>query len=192
MKLVFATANPHKIKEIKPYLPDNITLLSLNDIGCTEEIAETARTIAGNAKLKADYVKNNYHYACFADDTGLEVDALNGGPGVYSARYAGPQKNDRDNVGKLLENLKGHKNRKAQFKTVITLDIDDHQENFVGICRGRILKERQGNGGFGYDPIFQPDGFRQSFAEMALDQKTKISHRGKALAQLKEYLNKHF
>lgn len=187
MKLVFATHNPNKLKEIKSLLPDSIKLLSLSDIGCDEEIMETADTVAGNALLKASYVKNNYHLNCFADDTGLEVEALNGAPGVYSARYAGPQKNDEDNVQKLLKNLGNQTNRNAQFKTVIALALDNRQKTFTGICTGKILAEKKGNNGFGYDPIFKPTGFETSFAEMDLEEKNKLSHRAKALEKLIAY-----
>lgn len=188
MKLVFATHNPNKLKEITPLLPEGIELLSLQDIGCDEEIMETADSIRGNALLKAVYVHKNYGLNCFADDTGLEVEALNGAPGVYSARYGGPQKNDADNVRKLLKELKGKSNRKAQFKTVIALALEHRQKTFTGICKGEILPAEKGKAGFGYDPIFRPKERQLSFAEMSQEQKNKISHRGKALTKLLEYL----
>lgn len=191
MKLVFATHNINKLREIKALLDDSIELLSLSDIDCNEDIAETAQTIAGNALLKAQYVKENYGYDCFADDTGLEVEALNGAPGVYSARYAGPQKRDADNIDKLLNELNGKNNRKAQFKTVISFVTDHHQKDFTGICKGEILSDLKGQNGFGYDPVFQPEGFSQSFAEMDSAQKNEISHRGKAFKKLIEYLHSH-
>jgi len=191
MKLVFATHNPNKIKEIAPLLPENIELLSLSDIGCDEEIMETADSIRGNALLKASYVRKNYGLNCFSDDTGLEVDALGGAPGVYSARYAGPQKNDADNVRKLLKNLKGISHREARFKTVIALALDQRQKTFTGICKGKILTKAKGSAGFGYDPIFQPEDSTLSFAEMPKDQKNAISHRGKALVKLLAYLREY-
>lgn len=190
MKLVFATNNKNKIIEIKALLPDYIELLSLSDIGCTEEIIETEKTIEGNAKLKADYVTENYGYNCFADDTGLEVEALDGAPGVYSARYAGENVTYDDNVNKLLFEMQNHINRKAQFRTVIALNLGQKQSLFEGVCKGEILTEKYGNQGFGYDPIFQPEGFKQSFAEMTLEEKGKISHRGLATAQLIAFLHK--
>lgn len=190
MKLIFATHNNNKLKEVQALMPKNIELYSLADIGCFEEIPETADTIDGNAIIKADYIIENYRLDCFADDTGLEVDALNGAPGVYSARYAGEAKNSEDNVQKLLLELEGEKNRKAQFKTVIALNINGHQYLFQGICTGTITREKRGDRGFGYDPVFQPDGSDKTFAEMDLEEKTLISHRGIALRDLIEYLSK--
>ena len=189
MQLVFATNNLNKLKEVQSLLPQHIILLSLADIGCFEEIPETQTTIEGNAIQKANYVKNKYGYDCFADDTGLEVKALNGAPGVYSARFAGVQRNAEDNMNKLLEELKYLSNRSAQFKTVIALHINGKIEVFEGICQGEIIKTRQGEQGFGYDPIFQPIGYDQTFAEMDLVLKNKISHRGKAIKQLISFLN---
>ena len=189
MQLVFATNNLNKLKEVQSLLPQHIILLSLADIGCFEEIPETQTTIEGNAIQKANYVKNKYGYDCFADDTGLEVKALNGAPGVYSARFAGVQRNAEDNMNKLLEELKYLSNRSAQFKTVIALHINGKIEVFEGICQGEIIKTRQGEQGFGYDPIFQPIGYDQTFAEMDLALKNKISHRGKAIKQLISFLN---
>ena len=190
MKLVFATHNENKVKEVKSLLPPNIELLSLNDIGCFYEIPETSPTIEGNAQLKVAYVKANFGLDCFADDTGLEVPVLNNEPGVYSARYAGPQKNSLDNMNKLLTNLKNVTNRDAHFKTVIALAISSEIKFFTGICKGIITFEKKGILGFGYDPIFQPDEFDQTFAEITLQQKNKIGHRGKAVRLLIDYLSK--
>ena len=181
MTLVFATNNPNKVKEIQALVPEHITIKSLADIGCTEDIVEDAPTIEGNAILKAKYVKEKYGFDCFADDTGLEVEALDGQPGVYSARYAGAQKNASDNMNKLLINLAIHKDRSAQFKTVIAFAKAEEIHTFEGICKGEITKERHGDGGFGYDPIFQPEGYQATFAQMALELKGKIGHRGKAM-----------
>lgn len=188
MKLVFASNNKNKIKEIKNQLPDTIEILSLEDIGCMIDIPETADTIEGNALLKANYIKRHYGYDCFADDSGLEVDVLNGAPGVYSARYAGEEKNDDANIDKLLTTLTGEDNRKANFKTVITLHFQGETYNFTGIVNGYILEKRQGEQGFGYDPIFIADGMDKSFAEIDIDQKNAISHRGKAVRQLVDFL----
>ena len=189
MQLVFATNNLNKLKEVQLALPENIKLLSLSDIGCFEDIPETQDTIEGNAIQKAEYIKTHYGYDCFADDTGLEVEALNGAPGVYSARYAGEQRNSEDNMNKLLYELENSNNRSAQFKTVIALHLNNRLEVFEGICNGEIIKEKQGDSGFGYDPIFQPLGFNQTFAEMGLALKNKISHRGKAVMTLVKYLH---
>lgn len=188
MKLVFASNNKNKIKEVQQLLPDTITLLSLEAIGCHEEIPETADTIEGNAILKANYVTQKYGYDCFADDTGLEVEALNGAPGVYSARYAGMQRNAEDNMNLLLENLKNQDNRTAQFKTVIALNINGKQQLFTGIAKGEITLEKSGNQGFGYDPVFQPEGYQETFADLDLKIKNQISHRGKATQLLISYL----
>lgn len=190
MKIVFATHNKNKLQEVQSLMPENIILVSLEDIGCFDEIPETADTIDGNAILKADFVKTNYNFDCFADDTGLEVEALNGEPGVYSARYAGEGKNNEENIDKLLKNLKGSTNRKARFKTVIAVNLNDHQYLFTGICNGHITTGRRGDKGFGYDAVFQPDGFDKTFAEMTLEEKSAISHRGIAMQNLKEYLSK--
>jgi len=189
MKIVFASNNSHKITEIQSMLPNNIELLSLENIGCFEDIAETSDTIEGNAILKADYVKQNYGYDCFADDSGLEITTLNGEPGVYSARYAGPQRNSEDNMNKVLEQLKNHSDRSAQFKTVIALNLNGQQHLFTGIIKGEITLEKSGNQGFGYDPIFRPDGYQKTFAEFTLEEKAKISHRGLAVKQLIDFLN---
>jgi len=188
VKIVFATHNQHKLIEVQALLPKSIELLSLTDINCTQEIPETANTLQGNAKLKADFVTSNYTYSCFADDTGLEVASLNGEPGVYSARYAGAEANAENNMQKLLINLEGKTNRKAQFKTVIALNLKGEQHLFEGICKGEILYKKQGEQGFGYDPIFKPEGFDTSFAEMTMQEKSAISHRGKAIQELVAFL----
>ena len=191
MQLVFASNNKHKIQEIQALVPTDFQILSLEDIGCFEEIPETANTIEGNAILKANYVTKNYGYPCFADDTGLEVDALFGAPGVYSARYAGEQKNAEDNMNKLLHELGYITNRKAQFKTVICLNINGTQQLFTGIINGKIIHEKTGLNGFGYDPIFVADGSDKTFAELSLQEKASISHRGIAVTQLLAFLTKN-
>ena len=188
MKIVFATNNPNKILELQSMLPENIEIISLESIGCFVDIPETSHTIEGNAIQKANYILENYGYDCFADDTGLEVQALNGEPGVFSARYAGEQRNADDNMNKLLSELKDKSNRKAQFKTVICLNIKGQQHLFTGIAKGEIILEKTGTSGFGYDPIFQPDGYKQTFAEISLSEKNIISHRGKATQQLIAFL----
>ena len=188
MQLVFASNNKNKIKEIQLLVPASIQILSLEDIGCTEDIAETADTIEGNAILKANYVTEKYGYDCFADDSGLEVDALNGEPGVFSARYAGEPKNDENNIAKLLTNLKDVKNKKANFKTVICLNSKGKQHLFKGIINGQIIEERIGTNGFGYDPIFVADGYEKTFAELSLEEKSNISHRGIAVKKLIDFL----
>jgi len=190
MKLVFATNNLNKIYEVQSLLPSEIEVLSLEEIGCKEEIPETASTIEGNAIQKANFIKTNFGYDCFADDTGLEVNALNGAPGVLSARYAGEQKNAQDNIDKLLVNLKNKTDRRARFKTVIALTLGSETYTFTGICKGSITEEKSGHRGFGYDPIFKPEGYRETFAEMELSLKNQIGHRGKAVQQLIDYLQK--
>ncbi|MDR5590082.1 non-canonical purine NTP diphosphatase [Christiangramia sp. SM2212] len=190
MKLVFATHNPNKFIEIKSMLPSHIELLSLTDIGCEEDIEETGDTIDENAMIKADYVRNHYGYDCFADDTGLEVESLAGAPGVFSARYAGEEKNDEANIEKLLDQLKKRDDRSARFKTVIALNLKGNQNLFTGICEGKILEKKQGNSGFGYDPVFQPKNHSKSFAEMEMNEKAVISHRGIAFRELVDYLSK--
>ena len=190
MQLVFASNNKNKILEIQSILPETIKILSLEDIGCLEDILETADTIEGNAILKANYVTQKYGYDCFADDTGLEVAAFNGEPGVYSARYAGEQRDSNDNMDKVLNALSGENNRNAQFKTVIALNLKGKQELFTGIAKGEITLEKTGNKGFGYDPIFQPLGYKETFAELSLEIKNEISHRGKATQQLIQFLIK--
>jgi XTP/dITP diphosphohydrolase len=189
MQLVFATNNLNKLKEVQNLLPKLIKLLSLSDIGSFENIPETQATIEGNAIQKAEYIKTHYGYDCFADDTGLEVSILNGAPGVYSARYAGEQRNADDNMNKLLKELLNNPNRAAQFKTVIALHLNNTLEVFTGICEGKITKSKLGENGFGYDPVFQPLGYNQTFAEMELKLKNSISHRGKAVNQLILFLN---
>ncbi|MDN3665484.1 non-canonical purine NTP diphosphatase [Algibacter miyuki] len=189
MHIVFATNNLNKIKEVQALMPEHITLLSLKDIGCTEDIPENQPTIEGNAMQKANYIKTNYNHDCFADDTGLEVTALNGEPGVYSARYAGEQRSDNDNMDKLLHNLQDKTDRSAQFKTVIALHINGLTHTFTGICKGEITTKKQGEKGFGYDPIFSPTTFNMTFAEMDLVEKNKIGHRGKAVRQLVGFLS---
>jgi XTP/dITP diphosphohydrolase len=191
MKLVFATNNLNKLKEVQEMLTNSIELLSLKDINCFDEVEETETTLEGNAKLKADYITKNFGYNCFADDTGLEVESLEGKPGVYSARYAGKPRSSENNMQKLLSELNEVDNRKAQFRTAICLNIDDQQFLFEGICRGKILTEKQGEKGFGYDPIFQPDGYNVSFAEMSSTAKNKISHRGLAIKRLVEFLKNY-
>jgi XTP/dITP diphosphohydrolase len=188
MDLVFATHNRYKLQEIRSMLNDRFRIISLDDIGCTEDIPETQPTLEGNASQKTNYLFERYHCNCFADDTGLEVDALDGEPGVISARYAGPGKDFEDNISKLLEKLAKIKNRKARFRTVISLIIDGREKQFEGVVQGEILREKQGSGGFGYDPVFLPDGKDLTFAEMSLEEKNKISHRGKAFEKLVEYL----
>ena len=188
-QLVFATNNLNKLKEVQKIIPSNIKLLSLKDIGCFEDVPETQNTIEGNAKQKAEYIKTHYGYDCFADDTGLEVESLNDAPGVYSARYAGMQRNANDNMDKLLKALKNKSNRLAQFKTVIALELESKQYTFTGICKGEIIESKKGNQGFGYDPIFKPLDHNQTFAEMDLELKNSIGHRGKAVAQLVAFLN---
>lgn len=189
MKLVFATNNPNKLKEVQSLVSDSIEIISLSDIGCTEDIPETSATIEDNAKQKVDYIKQNYGYDCFADDTGLEVEALNYAPGVYSARYAGKEKDANANMDKLLSELNGKENRNAQFKTVIALILNGKLKTFTGICSGTITENKKGQGGFGYDPIFIPNEYDQTFAELSLSEKNKIGHRGKAILQLIKYLS---
>ena len=188
MKLVFASNNANKIKEIQQLVPDSIQIVSLQDIECTEEIPETADTIEGNAILKANYITEKYGLNCFADDTGLEVDALNGAPGVHSARYAGEPKSDSNNINKLIAALKNEANKKANFKTVICLNCNGKHKLFTGIINGKIIDEKIGENGFGYDPIFVADGMNKTFAELTMEEKSGISHRGIAVKQLIDYL----
>ena len=189
MKLVFATNNLHKLKEVQEMLSNSIEVLSLKDIGCFEDIEETESTLEGNAKLKADYITKKYGFDCFADDTGLEVETLDGEPGVYSARYAGEHGNAEKNMEKLLLKLKNKSNRKAKFKTIIALNLTNKQYLFEGICEGEILNEKTGVKGFGYDPIFKPSNASCSFAEMNSEKKNIISHRGIAIQKLVKFLN---
>jgi len=188
MQLVFASNNLNKIKEIQLLMPNSIQILSLDDIGCFQEIPETSLTIEGNAILKANYITENFGFNCFADDTGLEVEVLNGEPGVYSARYAGEQKDANDNMDKLLANLKDKDNRNAQFKTVIALNLNGKQSLFTGIITGQIKDKKVGTNGFGYDPIFVADGYDKTFAELTIVEKSVISHRGLAIKQLIDFL----
>ena len=190
MKLVFASNNKNKIKEIQQLVPSTIQILSLEDIGCYDDIPETAHTIEGNAILKANYVTQKYGLNCFSDDSGLEVEVLNGEPGVYSARYAGEPKDDNNNITKLLLHLKDKTNRKANFKTVICLNINEQQHLFTGIINGKITEEKMGNNGFGYDPIFIANGYTKTFAELSIEEKSAISHRGIAVKKLIEFLKK--
>ena len=187
--IVFATNNAHKLKELREIAAGKLNVLSLNDIGCHDDIPETASTIEGNAKIKADYIKQHYGYDCFADDTGLEVAALDGAPGVYSARYAGNDCISEHNIDLLLHNLEGVDNRSAQFRTCIALRRGDDIRLFEGIVKGTILTERRGTGGFGYDSVFVPDeADGRSFAQMSDDEKNAISHRGRATQLLMHYL----
>lgn len=188
MKLVFASNNKNKIKEIQALVPSTFQIVSLEDISCFEDIPETADTIEGNAILKANYVTEKFGLNCFADDSGLEVDALDGAPGVYSARYAGEPKDDEKNIDKLLLNLTNKTNRKANFKTVIALNYEGKQFLFTGIINGKIITEKIGTNGFGYDPIFIANNYEKTFAELTLQEKSTISHRGKAVKQLIKFL----
>ena len=188
MKLVFATNNKHKLDELQAILGDQFSLLSLKEIGCNDEIPEEQPTLEGNANQKSSFIFDKYGYNCFADDTGLEIEALNGEPGVYSARYAGEEKSADANMNKVLQKLVKIKNRKARFRTVISLIINGTETQFEGIVEGKIISKKKGISGFGYDPIFQPDGFKETFAEMNLANKNKISHRGRAVQKLIEFL----
>jgi XTP/dITP diphosphohydrolase len=189
MKLCFATNNQHKLDEVAALLGGHFVLLSLQDVGCQEELAEDFFTLEDNSRQKAEFVFKNFQVPCFADDTGLEVDALLGEPGVFSARYAGPQRNSDDNMNLLLQKLVDQSNRTARFRTVITLFESDGAVNrFEGIVDGKILTEKRGTEGFGYDPIFQPNGFSKTLAELTMEEKNKISHRARAMSKLVEYL----
>ena len=188
-EIVFATNNLHKLSEIRRIMGDQWHILSLADINCNEDIPETADTLQGNAELKARFVKERYGYDCFADDTGLLVDALDGAPGVYSARYAGPGHDSAANMALLLENLRGVTDRKAHFSTVIALIQGEEMLSFEGRVDGTITETPSGTDGFGYDPIFRPDGHEETFAQMSADQKNAISHRGRATAQLIQHLS---
>jgi XTP/dITP diphosphohydrolase len=190
MIFVFATRNKNKLAEIQLLIPNHIRMLSLHDVHCLEDIPETESTIEGNAAQKSFYVYQKYHHNCFADDTGLEIDALDGRPGVFSARYAGADNNANNNIAKVLEELKGVENRKARFKTIISLVIDGNESQFEGIINGEIIDQKRGNNGFGYDPIFIPEGHTLTFAEMDLSQKNQISHRAIAVNKLVEHLKK--
>ena len=200
MRIVFATNNAHKLSEIRQILGNDIEILSLADIGCHDDIPETADTLEGNALQKAQYVYDHYHLSCFADDTGLEVDALSGEPGIYSARYAGDGHDSEANMQKLLQKLGENNNRKARFRTVIALIEKEEDDKvtepaektsfFEGIVEGQIIREKRGQEGFGYDPIFQPDGYDETFAQLGLEIKNRISHRARAVEKLAKYLLK--
>ncbi len=187
-KIVFATNNAHKLQEVSEILGDKLQVLSLKKIHCEEDIPETSDTIEGNAHQKAEYIYNNYHVDCFADDTGLEVEALNGAPGVYSARYAGPQHNSKDNIRKLLADMQDKENRNAQFRTAILLIVDGKKHLFEGTIKGKIIRSERGSGGFGYDSVFVPEGFEKTFAELGEEIKNKISHRAIATKKLVKFL----
>ena len=189
MKLVFATNNRHKLQEVRDILGERVEVLSLKDIDCNDEIPETGTTLEENAIIKARWVKEKYGYNCFADDTGLEVEALGGAPGVYSARYAGEECDSQANMLKLLENLTGKSNRNAQFRTVIALIIENKEILFDGVVKGVISEKKMGDAGFGYDPIFIPDGYSMSFAQMESRLKNSISHRYRAAEKLNDYIN---
>ena len=189
MKIVFATNNTHKLEEIRRMLRGSHQIVSLAEIGCHEDIPEEQDTLEGNALQKARYIKQHYGYDCFADDTGLEIDALGGRPGVYSARYAGEAKDSEANMRKVLAEMQGHSDRRARFRTVIALILGNEEHLFEGKVEGEILTARQGSAGFGYDPAFRPDGYDRSFAEMDPDTKNSISHRGKATRKLAAFLN---
>ena len=192
MKLVFATNNKHKLQEVRDIVGNRVEVLSLSDIGCCDDIPETADTLQGNALIKARHIYGKYGLDCFADDTGLEVEALGGAPGVYSARYAGEECDSEANMRKLLENLTGKSNRNAQFRTVIALIIDGKEMLFDGIVKGTIATEKKGDSGFGYDPIFIPEGHAESFAQMSGEMKNSMSHRFRATQQLGDYLKENY
>ena len=189
-KIVFATNNKHKLEEIREILGENFEIVSLKDIGCDVDIPETGNTLEDNALQKAEYVKQHYGFDCFADDTGLEVDALNGAPGIHSARYAeGTDHDSNANMDKLLKELGNNNNRKARFRTVIALLLNGETHLFEGIVNGKIIYEKHGTEGFGYDPIFVPDGYEQSFAELGMEIKNQISHRARAVKKLADFLH---
>ena len=190
MKIIFATNNPNKLAEIRQLMPKGIEILSLKDINCLEELPETSETLEGNAMQKAFYVFDNYAHNCFADDTGLEIDVLDGRPGVYSARFAGEDCNAEDNMQKVLKEMTGEHNRNASFRTIVSLVIDGEEFSFEGKIEGKITLEKSGKKGFGYDPIFLPNGYKKSFAEMTMEEKGFISHRGKAVKNLTQFLAK--
>lgn len=190
MKIVFATNNPNKLAEIRQLMPEGIEVLSLKDVNCLEELPETSDTLEDNAAQKAFYVFDNYGHNCFADDTGLEIEALDGRPGVYSARYAGEDCNAEDNMQKVLKEMKGEFNRDASFRTIVSLVIDGEEFSFEGEVEGQIIPEKWGEKGFGYDPIFLADGYKKSFAQMTMEEKGAISHRGQAVKKLIQFLEK--
>jgi XTP/dITP diphosphohydrolase len=189
MKLVFASSNENKVAELRAVLPAQFDLISLNDIGFTDDIPETSDTLEGNALLKARYIATRYNINCFADDTGLEVEALNGAPGVYSARYAGPQRSDKDNMQKLLTELAGKPNRNARFRTAIALILDGKEYLFEGVVDGQIVHEPTGTNGFGYDPLFEPENCGKTFAEQDMQEKNTRSHRARAMKKLVDFLH---
>ena len=192
MKLVFATNNKHKLQEVRDILGSRVEVMSLADINCHDDIPETGETLEENALIKARWISEKYGYDCFADDTGLEVEVLNGAPGVYSARYAGEECNSQANMEKLLQNLTGENNRNAQFRTVIALIIKNKEILFDGVVRGVISENKMGEAGFGYDPIFIPEGYSESFAQMGSETKNSISHRYRATEKLSNYLNENY
>ena len=192
MKLVFATNNKHKLQEVRDIVGDRVEVLSLADIGCYDDIPETADTLQGNALIKARHIYEKYGLDCFADDTGLEVEAIDGAPGVYSARYAGEECDSEANMRKLLENLTGKTNRNAQFRTVIALIINGEEMLFNGIVKGTIATEKKGDSGFGYDPVFVPEGYSESFAQMSGEMKNSMSHRFRATRQLADFLKENY
>lgn len=189
--ICFATNNKHKLEEINALLGNEIKVVGLEEIGCIEELAEEQDTLEGNSLQKAEYIYKKYGVSCFADDTGLEVEALNGEPGVYSARYAGSQRRAEDNMNLLLANMQGKENRKAQFRTVITYITQEGESQFEGVLTGTIINEKIGDGGFGYDPIFRPDSKTKTLAEMTMEEKNSISHRARAVEKLVHFLKKH-
>ena len=191
MELVFATNNNYKLSEVVPLLDNRFELLSLEDVNCQEDIPEDHDTLEKNASQKAWYIYNKYKKSCFADDTGLEIDALDGKPGVWSARYAGPNRSAQDNMRKVLKELDGENNRKARFRTVISLIWKGKEYQFEGVVDGTIITQQKGGEGFGYDPIFVPENYQETFAEMELSVKNKISHRSRAIKELVKFLNKH-
>lgn len=191
MELIFSTQNQNKAKEIQNLVPQGIIVKTLQDINCSDDIPETSNTLDGNASLKANYVHNKFHVNCFADDTGLEIEALNLEPGVYSARYAGPERSDDKNMDLVLSKLEGNDNRKAQFRTAVSLIIDGKEHLFEGIVTGEIRKEKTGSEGFGYDPIFEPENSGKTFAEMSTEEKNKVSHRARAFSKMIDFLNQY-
>ena len=191
MKLVFATNNQHKLDEVRKVVTDDIQIISLSDINCYDDIPETAETLEGNALQKVHYIKEHFGYDCFAGDTGLEVEALNNAPGVYSARYAGTGHDSEANMNKLLHEMKGKENRKARFRTAIALLFNGEEYLFEGIVNGSIIEEKRGNSGFGYDPIFVPENYTETFSELGNDIKNQISHRAKAVKKLIDFLSNH-
>lgn len=191
MKLVFATNNQHKLDEVRKVVTGDFEIVSLSEIDCHDDIPETADTLEGNALQKARYIKEHFGYDCFADDTGLEVEALNNAPGIYSARYAGPEHDSEANMNKLLQKMKDKENRKAQFRTAIALILNGKEYLFEGIVRGSIITEKRGNSGFGYDPIFVPENYTETFAELGNDIKNQISHRAEAVKKLIEFLSNY-